>query len=665
METKDTECILEPLSLEQREEGIETSALSTSESGCNRPHVDEKTYPPTLWGWSLQGMTLVVLSVVVVSASVTVALVISLLVGLRQIKPHGSVASESAYCSRLGLDVMENYGGNAVDAAVATSFCMAVTRPDVASFAGCGLMLVHERNTQTSHLYDFMCTAPTYTQTPDESNPLTFVGVPGFVRGLEAAHRHFGKIPWANLFEGVIRLTSSGFKLEPALAHAVTLANSTRFTSAENIIDLLKSASDGVYLPSRLLQETLHNISQLGADYFYPSGGDDTFAHKLMALMNSSGVHWGPNDLPRYAVKQPKTVQMGFAGFTVDTFPTPSGGPFLLSVLSNLDLMDVISPLDHAALARNDAKATATVLHRILELGKSAQIATQGLGDPYDDLIANSVIRVQDKLLSLAERKAFVSTLSDVNTNSASLSPLPEFYFDIGSTGILTSDSDSLIVVMNSFLGSPFGTGLTIPGTGVHTNSALRLFSTPGKTNFNSIAAGRRPLIPISPAYVFTTHRKCGVRFGVASRDGFSGTFDTVQVITNAALFLRHSGCYPHSTTDSRSLHSTQRSNSGASATLSDYTPAADAGCINMQAAIDLPRLRLNATTELSNKTVISVLYESGYEQQLIRDLSTRGHHLEEHVGVWQGHVAVVGLDKHHLMGASDKRGFSTSLLTY
>ncbi|CAH8532633.1 unnamed protein product [Dicrocoelium dendriticum] len=667
MDTKDTECILEPLSLEQKENGVESSALRNPESSFNRANViEEKAYPRKLWGWSLQGMTLVVLSVVVVSASITVALVISLLAGLQQIRPHGSVVSESAYCSRLGLDVMENKGGNAVDAAVATSFCMAVARPDLASLAGCGLMLVHEQSSQTSHLYDFICTAPSGAQNPDESTPLTLVGVPGFVRGLDAAHRHFGKIPWPSLFEGVIRLASSGFKPEPALAQAVLLANSTNLIGAENIIDLLKNFNGDIYLPPQGLQETLRNISERGVSYFYLDGGDGSFAQRFMLLlMNSSGANWAPTDLPNYLVRQPKAIQMGFAGFTIEAFPTPSGGPFLLNVLSNLDLMDVVSPLDHAALARNDVSTTATVLHRLLESAKSALLATQGLGDPYDSLIANSVTNAQDKLLSLAARKSFVSTVSDANATSANLSLLSQFNSDIGSTGLLTTDSAGLTVVMSSFLGSPFGTGMIVPRTGVHLNSALRLFSTPDKADLNSIAAGRRPLVPISPIYVSTTHRKCGVRFGLVSPDGFSGTFDATQVLANAALFLRHSGCYPQSTVASHPSYSTHRSDSGASSTLSDYTPAVNVGCINAKAAVDLPRLFLNATTDLQNNTVVSVLYETGYEQQVIDDLAARGHHMGEYVGIWRGRVAAVGWDKHHLIGASDTRGSSWSLLTY
>lgn len=87
---------------------------------------------------------------------------------------------------------------------------------------------------------------------------------------------------------------------------------------------------------------------------------------------------------------------------------------------------------------------------------------------------------------------------------------------------------------MNLFLGLPFGTGVFVPKTGVHLNAALGLFDQPQKSSnasqLNTIAAGRRPLFPAAPVYITTTHRKCGIRFGLASSGGIWGMFDAAQV---------------------------------------------------------------------------------------------------------------------------------------
>ncbi|KAH9582405.1 Glutathione hydrolase 7 [Schistosoma haematobium] len=96
----------------------------------------------------------------------------------------------------------------------------------------------------------------------------------------------------------------------------------------------------------------------------------------------------------------------------------------------------------------------------------------------------------------------------------------------IGSTGIVTTDSTSFTVVGNIFMGSSFGNGQIVPGTGVHLNSVLQLFS---EIKLNKFAPGRRPLIPLGPVYLSATHRKCGIRAGIVSFDGLWGLTDAAQ----------------------------------------------------------------------------------------------------------------------------------------
>ncbi|TPP65739.1 Gamma-glutamyltransferase protein 3 (T03 family) [Fasciola gigantica] len=132
-----TSTILEPLALDGNGDGnadADVSEAFTPVAVSDKAPVISKTKEvPKIWKWKLEGMTLVVLSVIVLSAALTLALLISIIVGDPQVKPHGAVLAENEFCATMGLEMLEKQGGNAVDAAVSTALCLAVVRPDIAS----------------------------------------------------------------------------------------------------------------------------------------------------------------------------------------------------------------------------------------------------------------------------------------------------------------------------------------------------------------------------------------------------------------------------------------------------------------------------------------------------------------------------------------------------
>ncbi|KAA3671993.1 gamma-glutamyltranspeptidase / glutathione hydrolase [Paragonimus westermani] len=535
MTAGDTETILEPAPSPDQKNGVQNTAFVPDDTSVDTGKGTPQTMkgPRKLWKWRLEGMTLVVLSVVVLSAAITVALIICIFAGPSQVQPHGAVASESGYCSRFGLELMEQDDGNAVDSAVATALCLAVVRPDVASLAGCGMMLVKNRNTQHSHLYDFMCSAPSNPPAADLNRPETLVGLPGFLKGLQLAHSQFGKRPWADLVRGASYAAANGFQPDTALLEAAKAVKSSNPSGAGTIVDSLVTLSGGIYTPPSALKDVLRTLAERGSETFYSGGTDSTsFANRLLSFM----VGWQAKDLNDYKVNQPKPIQMGFAGFTLEAFPAPSsGGPFLLSLLGNTDLKNAVAPLSRKALAENDVNATATVLHRLIEFSKAAEASVLTLGDISDSSIADEATRLQNQLFSPTSRKALVNSVDDSGTLPVSGSLQRESDVAIGDTGIVATDSAYLTVVMNLFLGAPFGSGLVVPNTGVHLNAALRLFSNATLVNsskpiLNMIASGRRPLVPVSPVYLSTTQRKCGIRVGVTSSGGIWGSLDSAQV---------------------------------------------------------------------------------------------------------------------------------------
>ncbi|KAF6779785.1 hypothetical protein AHF37_00689 [Paragonimus kellicotti] len=898
MPAGDTETVLESASSSSEKDGVRNNAFVPADApvdvGKDIPQPMKSSRK--LWKWRLEGMTLVVLSVIVLSAAITVALIVCVFAGPSQVQPHGAVASENNYCSRFGLELMEQDNGNAVDSAIATALCLTVVRPDVASIAGCGMMLVKNRNTQQSHLFDFMCPAPSNPPAADSNKPETLVGVPGFLKGLRLAHSQFGKRPWADLVRGALYAAENGFQVKfcHCFLNLVTLSggiytppsalkdvlrtlaergpetfysdgtNPTSFANrllslmvgwqpkdlndykvnqpkpiqmgfagftleafpapssggpfllsllgntdlknavaplnrkglAENdvnatatvlhrLIEFSKAAEtsvltlgdisdsnigiagcgmmlvknrntqqshlfdfmcpapsnppaadsnkpetlvgvpgflkglrlahsqfgkrpwadlvrgalyaaengfqpdialvdaakatvwlhclEGIYTPPSALKDVLRTLAERGPETFYSDGTNPTsFANRLLSLM----VGWQPKDLNDYKVNQPKPIQMGFAGFTLEAFPAPSsGGPFLLSLLGNTDLKNVVAPLNRKGLAENDVNATATVLHRLIEFSKAAETSVLTLGDISDSNIADEATRLQNQLFSPTNRKALVNSVNDSGTLPVGDSLQRESGVAIGDTGIVTTDSAYLTVVMNLFLGAPFGSGLIVPNTGIHLNAALRLFSNATLVNsskpvLNTIASGRRPLVPVSPVYLSTTQRNCGIRVGVTSSGGIWGSLDSAQVVANAALFLRDSKCRrPEDANPPAAALESSGIVLGPSASnppprSNQYTPATEEGCINPQYATDLARFHCGTVVRLGNATSFPVYVEPNFPTDLSLRLEAVGHAMQTYTPMWPGRVALAGWNGYTMISSIDGRG-SWNLQTY
>ncbi|TGZ33371.1 hypothetical protein CRM22_011420, partial [Opisthorchis felineus] len=670
MPSADTETILEPSALDLTGDGMHNDGFSEQDHSISKTMAVHKTDrgPRKIWKWKLEGMTLVVLSVIVASVALTLALIISILVGEPQVMPHGAVISESAQCNSIGLQMMSQGQGNAVDAAVATALCMAVVRPDVASLAGCGMMLVQDRNTQKSHLYDFMCSAPSNPSVVDASKPATLVGVPGFVRGLQTVHRNFGQRRWSDLFAGVLNLAAAGFRPDPDLLSVAKATAAEHPGISGMIFNQLAQFSGESYHPPDALKATLQNLKNNGEHYFYDSHSEPaSFSSQVLSFLNPQGVNWQARDMSDYTVEKPKPIMMAFAGFTLEAFPSPSsGGSFLLSLLGNLWLKNLRVPLDPGALAKKVPNATATVLHRFIELSKLSEAQALKLGDINDNLIGAQAKAAQNQMLAFERRISTVDSVTDTRTFPPNTELLESPNFKIGDTGILTTDSNTLTVALSLFLGSPFGNGQYVPNTGVHLNAALKLFSTssgPLQSVLNTIGPKRRPLVPISPIYLSTTHRKCGVRVGITTSSGLWGTIDAAQTIADAALFLRSPPCTPPkgiTTPVDDVAASTLLGNKQTSAdqpTHMGYSPASDAGCLGFQASSGLRRLRSGPVVQNGSGLSDPVSVEPKFDTNLATGLEGVGHKMSTVSEPWPGRVAVVGWNGYNIISSVDQRG--------
>ncbi|CAH8590995.1 unnamed protein product [Heterobilharzia americana] len=643
--------------------------------------------------WSLEGLNIVIVTVISFSTAITIALILNIIFGNPQVTPHGAVVVDDDFCGEIGLNIMRRSKGNAVDAMVSTILCLTVTRPDVASLAGCGAILVRDRNKQLSHLFDFSCSVRnnvTVRDMPNRTNHASLVGIPGLVRGLAVMHQQFGSLKWSDLFNGAIDFAVNGFVPGKSLMRAANDFILSNSPESNPFIQQLTNRKN-LYIPSVELQNTLKQLADQGQEYFYGIQGEETFNSKFVNYMNQQGFQWSFNDLKGYEVHRPtplkgredtsarpigfpKTfsnwhhfvslIPMGFAGFTLESFPAPFvGGSYILLLLGNLDLKESLSPLDHEALLNDDPIVTAVYLHRLLELARLAEASITTLGDIDDPNIRIAATAAQNTLFSKSVREANVASIKDTSVvaghSRLDVLQTTSEGSSIGGTGILTTDSTSLTVVGNVFMGSPFGNGKVVPGTGVHLNSALRLFS---ESKLNKFSGGRRPLVPLGPIYISTTHRKCGIRIGVASIDGLWGLTDAAQVISNAALFLRNSKCKAPASlrtfgppATEVSLTSTKEQTSTPILGRAIFSPATENSCINQDISILLSRL--HSDYNITDPGTITVETPDNNNPKLIKYLKEFGHNVQTlSTDKWPGRVFIAGWNGYDMISSGDNR---------
>ncbi|CAH8527974.1 unnamed protein product [Schistosoma turkestanicum] len=632
--------------------------------------------------WRLEGVNIVVLSVIILSTAITIALIFSIIFGQPQVAPKGAVAVDDDYCGQIGLNIMQKYKGNAVDAMVSVMLCLTVTRPDVASLGGCGVVLVRDRNKQTSHLFDFTCpvrnSADTVKDKPDKKKPASLVGIPSLVRGLSMIHQRFGLLKWSDLFVGAIKLAKSAFMPSKSLiesANQIKLSNPPEFL--QPILQQLINETT-LYRPPNDLQYTLKYLANQRDHYFYDDN-ENSFNRQLVNSMQQHSSSWLLNDMKNYTVHCPNSIKMNFAGFTLESFPAPLvGGIYALLLLGNLDLKNTLTPLDHEALLKQDPFVTAVYLHRLLELARLTEASITTLGDISDPKIHAAAIAAQDNIFSKSVRESTVASILD-NTIVKEHSLLDVLKttsenVNIGDTGIVITDSISFTVIGNLFMGSLFGNGQMIPGTGVHMNSMLQLFS---EIKLNQFSAGRRPLLPIGPIYLSTTHRKCGIRAGLTSTNGLWGLTDLVEVISNAALFLRGAQCQspvvttlqqfnamPSITTDNKQSFSS----SIPIISHSVFSPATEKNCINQTYAIHLSRIHPTYNRLVPG----SILVENATNLNFLNTLKQFNYHIEllpssnQQQQWWPSRVFLTGWNGYTMITSGDnQRSMNNSKTLY
>ncbi len=410
--------------------------------------------------------------------------------------PAGVVVSVDPEASRVGAKILEA-GGNAVDAAVAVAFVLAVTHPSAGNLGGGGFLLVRPRGGPTSAL-DFRETAPAKLTRElfdrmigaDGSGALS-VGVPGTVRGLELVHRKFGKRSWKDVVEPARRLAERGHRVRAR--EAATLSWSWK-ELAKNPAARAEFGKAGKpyrekdVIVRKDLALVLARIAERGASGFYE--GETGAA--IAKAVNAAGGVLDESDLRGYQAKFRQPLELSYRGLTVETMPPPSAGGVALQEI--LGILARSGGAERKAFSVEDA-------HLFLEASRRAQADRRfSVVDP-DSIAPGELAR---KLARFRDTRALLARLPidpERPTPSEKVHPL---YAEVSrelehTTHLSVVDADGMAVSLTTTLSAGFGAKLVVPGTGIVLNNSVASFASVGD---NQPAPGRRTTSSMAPTLV-------------------------------------------------------------------------------------------------------------------------------------------------------------------
>jgi gamma-glutamyltranspeptidase/glutathione hydrolase len=448
---------------------------------------------------------------------------------------HGMVVTAQHLASEIGVDVLKK-GGNAVDAAVAVGYALAVAYPNAGNIGGGGFMTIRFKDGRSTFL-DFRERAPlaaTKTMYLDkDGNPVKgasldgylAVGVPGSVAGFETARAKYGTLSRQDLMAPAIALAKDGFLLDQGDAATFARGAERLAKDPEAAKIFLKADGSPYRSGERLMQPdlaaTLTAISDNGPDGFYKGQA----AEAIAAASQKGGGILSKDDFAQYKVRELKPVTCSYRGYEIISSPPPSSGGVIIC--------EILNVLEGYPLGYLGAGSADTV-HVMAEAMRYAYVdRNSALGDP--DFVDNPVSKLLDKGYA-AEIRAKI----DPYRAGVSKDLMPEGFGEhMETTHYSIIDDEGNAVAVTYTLNGSFGAGVVAPGTGVLLNNEMDDFTQkPGVPNLyglvqgeaNAIQPKKTPLSSMSPTVV----AKDGKPFMVIGSPGGSRIITiTLEAIVN------------------------------------------------------------------------------------------------------------------------------------
>jgi gamma-glutamyltranspeptidase/glutathione hydrolase len=417
---------------------------------------------------------------------------------------HAMVVAQEPLAADVGLRVLQS-GGNAIDAAVAIGFALAVTYPYAGNIGGGGFLLARFADGRSTFI-DFREKAPlaaTRNMYLDSKGNVTedslvgwrSAGVPGTVRGLELAHQKYGRKPWAELLDPAIQLAGEGYPVSYSIDASLRGESAkllSRFPESKRIF---LSAHYGEKLVQPELSATLKRIRDRGASDFY----DGETAQKLAAAMAANGGLITLDDLKRYQAEESEPIHGHYHGDEIVSAPPPSAG--------GVGMLQMLGMLEGSGYEKTGAGSAASI-HYVAEVMRRFYAdRSEYFSDP--DFHRVPISKLLDPKY-IASRRDSIDPLHA--TPSARIRPGNISVREgTETTHFNIVDSEGNAVAVTYTLNNGYGSGVTVPGLGFLLNDEMDDFaSKPGVENLfhliqgelNAIQAGKRPVSSMTPTIV-------------------------------------------------------------------------------------------------------------------------------------------------------------------
>jgi len=428
------------------------------------------------------------------------------------IAERGVTVSQEAIASQVGADIL-SAGGNAVDAAVATGFALAVTLPRAGNIGGGGFMLVHLAAENKTIAIDYREMAPAAASRNmflDREGDVDRIkarhsvnssGVPGTVAGMIHALENYGTMSLKEVMQPAIKLASNGFPMSRGLASSLVRYEDYLSKDAASSGYFYKTDGEfyqaGELLVQKDLAASLKRISKNGRDGFYRGKTADL----LIAQMRRNGGIISHQDLLNYKVVERPPVCGEYRNNKVCAMPPPSSGGVHL-----VQMLNILEGWDLNALGHNSA----AYLHRLVESMRRAYAdRSLHLGDP--DFYPVPAEQLMDKKYATVLREQIDL---DKSSRSIDIKPVPTVSNNESSetTHYATWDRWGNVVSNTYTINFSYGSGISVAGAGFLLNNEMDDFSSkPGSANgygliggeANAIQPGKRPLSSMTPTIVF------------------------------------------------------------------------------------------------------------------------------------------------------------------
>ena len=528
---------------------------------------------------------------------------------------HAMVVAREKHATEAGEAVLQS-GGNAVDAAVAVAFTLAVTHPSAGNIGGGGFMLVRMADGRANFI-DFRERAPgaatrdmyidpaTGKPTRDSLVGYRASGIPGTVRGMELAHEKYGHKPWNQLVQPAVRLAREGFPVSYGLAESLHTQGTSKklaeFPDSNRIfLNDGKFLEQGDVLKQPELAKTLDRIRLHGAKEFYEG-------ETARLLAADSKVHGGlitAGDLRGYKAIERKPLEGKYKGYGIITSPPPSSG--------GVGILQMLGVLEGTGYEKGGAGSAAALHWEAEAMRRYFADRAQFLGDP--DFVKVPMAGLLDPGYIVKLRQSIDPLKA---TPSAQVRPGDlQIHESTETTHFSIVDAEGNAVSVTYTLNSGFGSGVTAHGLGFLMNDEMDDFaSQPGSPNrygllqgeANAIAPGKTPLSSMVPTIV----TRDGKLFLVVGSPGGPRLSIGVEVILNVVDFG-----------------------------------------MNMQEAVDQPRIHHQWMPD-------TLTIEKTASPDTIEALKHMGYELR--ISPWMGEVAGIKVDGKWIEGAADGRVEATA----